>query len=184
MKNTYLIFKEINGTRQLAVATQAEWDTILKENRGLPMEKRRLFTREVIADGDDLDCMYIEVSVEEYREWNSKNTSDERKRKVNSNYSVLSLDAGVPDTDLESLHESVPSEFNLEKAVIDKVLMDNLRVALRKWNPWAEEMLNIYLRGEKKRCNAFLSEKYQLTDRAIRKRKELFEKFVVRFLKK
>ena len=32
-------------------------------------------------------------------------------------YTHLSLDAGVPDTDIESLHERVPCGFNLERLV-------------------------------------------------------------------
>ena len=33
MKTTYLIYKQVDGIRQLVVATQEEWDAILKENR-------------------------------------------------------------------------------------------------------------------------------------------------------
>ena len=33
MKTTYLVYKQVNGVRQLVVATPAEWDAILKENR-------------------------------------------------------------------------------------------------------------------------------------------------------
>ena len=43
MKTTYLVYKQVNGVRQLAAATQEEWDAILKGNRGLPVEKRRFF---------------------------------------------------------------------------------------------------------------------------------------------
>lgn len=39
MKTTYLIYKQVNGIRQLAEATPEEWDAILKENRGLPIKK-------------------------------------------------------------------------------------------------------------------------------------------------
>ena len=35
MKTTYLIYKQVNGTRQLVTATQEEWDAILKENPGI-----------------------------------------------------------------------------------------------------------------------------------------------------
>lgn len=31
MKFTYLVYKQVNGTRQLAAATQEEWDAILKK---------------------------------------------------------------------------------------------------------------------------------------------------------
>lgn len=34
MKFTYLVYKQVNGTRQLAAATQEEWDAILKKTGG------------------------------------------------------------------------------------------------------------------------------------------------------
>ena len=66
MKTTYLVYKQVNGVRQLVVATPAEWDAILKENRGLPAERRRYFIKDCFADGDELDCMYIEMTAVEY----------------------------------------------------------------------------------------------------------------------
>ena len=184
MKFTYLVYKQIDGIRQLAAATQEEWDTILKENRRLPSELRRRFIKDCFEDGDEVDCMYIEVSVPEHREWNSKNTISQKKRKIGLRYTQLSLDAGIPDADIESLHECVPSEFNLENLVADQVLMDELRRALRSWKPWAEELLELYLAGAKRSCTSVLCEKYQLSDRAVRKRKGAFEKFILNFLKK
>ena len=95
-------------------------------------------------DGDELDCMYIETTATEYREWNSKNTVAQRKRKAGLLYSFLSLDAGIPETGLESLHESIPSAFNLEGLATDNLLIEELKAALRKWKPWAEELLELY----------------------------------------
>ena len=40
MKTTYLVYRQVNGVRRLVVATPAEWDAILKENRVL---HKRLF---------------------------------------------------------------------------------------------------------------------------------------------
>ena len=169
MKTTYLVYKQVNGVRQLVVATPAEWDAILKENRGLPAERRRYFIKDCFADGDELDCMYIEMTAVEYREWNSKNTVAQRKRKAGSIYSVLSLDAGVPEAGLESLHESVPSAFDLEGLAADHLLIEELKTALRKWKPWAEDLLELYLSGAKRSCTNGLCERYKLSDRAFQK---------------
>ena len=106
MKITYLVYKQVDGDRQLAVATQEEWDTILKENRQLPLESRRRFIKDCFEDGDELDCMYIEVSTLEHRDWNNKNSVRQRKRKIGMLYTHLSLDAGVPGTGIESLHDT------------------------------------------------------------------------------
>lgn len=184
MRTTYLIYKQVNGVRQLTAATQEEWDAIMKGNRGLPVEKRRCFMKDCFEDGNELDCMYIEVTAAEYREWNSKNTVTQRKRKAGALYSLLSLDAGVPESGIESLHESVPAEFNLERLTTDHLLIEELKAALRRWKPWAEELLELYLSGAKRSCTNGLCEKYQLSDRAVQKRKAAFEKFVLDFLKK
>lgn len=184
MKTTYLIYKQINDVRQLVPATREEWNAILKENKGLPMEHRRLFTKDCFMDEDELDCMYIEVSPAEYREWNSKNTVHQRNRKEGARHAHLSMDAGVADAEYDSLHDLVPSDFDLECLAMDRVLLDELRQALRAWMPWAEELLELYLSGAKRSCSNRLCEKYQISDRAVRKRKEAFEKFVLDFLKK
>lgn len=130
MKTTYLVYKQVDDVRQLVVATQEEWDAILKENRQLPLEKRRCFMKDCLEDGNELDCIYVEVSTSEHRDWNNKNSVRQRKRKIGMLYTHLSLDAGVPDTDIESLHESVPCDFNLERLVMDQVLMGELKQAL------------------------------------------------------
>lgn len=184
MKTTYLVYKQVNGTRQLVVATRDEWIAIIKENRGLPIEKRRCFMKDCFRDEDGLDCMYIEVSTAKYREWNSENTVREKKRKAGIGYTSLSLDAGVEDTEYDSLHECVPSGVDLERLALDKVLMGELKQALKAWKPWAEELLELYMSGAKRASSTRLCEKYQLCDRAVRKRKEAFEKFVLEFLKK
>jgi len=184
MKTTYLVYKQIDGVRQLVAATQAEWDAILKGNRGLPLEQRRYFMKDCFEDGNELDCMYIEVTAAEYREWNSKNTVAQRKRKIGLLCSHLSLDARAPDTDIGSLHESIPADFDLEGLATDHILIEELKAALRQWKPWAEELLELYLSGANRSCTMGLCEKYQLSDRAIQKRKSAFEKFILDFLKK
>lgn len=184
MKTTYLVYQQVNGIRQLVTATREEWDAILKENRSLPLSERRYFIKDCFEDGDELDCMYIEVPASEHREWNSKNTVYQRKRKMEALHTRMSLDTGVFNAEYESLHECVPSNFNLERLATDRVLIEELRQALRKWKPWAEELLELYLSGEKRSSTKFLCKKYQISDRAIRKRKDAFEKFILDFLKK
>lgn len=184
MKTTYLVYKQVDGTRQLVAATQEEWDAIMKRNRGLPMEQRRCFMKDCFPDGDELDCMYIEMATADYREWNSKNTVTQQKRKIGTLRLHLSLDAGIADTDVESLHECVPSNFDLERLAVDEVLMDELKQALKAWKPWAEELLELYLSGAKRSCTNDLCRKYKISDRTVQRRKDAFEKFILDFLKK
>ena len=97
---------------------------------------------------------------------------------------AISLDASNPGTELESLHESIPSGFEVEKITTDHLLMEELKAALRKWKPWAEELLDLYLSGAKRSSTTALCEKYHLSSRAVQKRKADFEKFVLNFLGK
>lgn len=184
MKTTYLIYKQINGLRQLAVASQQEWDVVLKENRQLPPAQRRRFMKDCIADGAELDCMYIEVSAEEHRQWNSKNTVCQRSRQAGKSFVVQSLDANDPDNEMEPLYRSIPSNFDLEQMMGDKVLFDQLRKALREWKPWGEELLDLYMAGKKRSCSLTFCEKYHIKERTARKCKESFEKFILDFSKK
>lgn len=184
MKTTYLVYKQIDGAQRLAPATRAEWDAIMKENRGLSMEQRRCFIKDCFYDEDDLDCMFIEVTTAEYRKWNRQNTALHQKRKAGAEYSFVSLDASNPGTELEPLRESIPSGFEVEKIATDHLLMEELKAALRKWKPWAEELLDIYLSGAKRSSTVALCEKYHLSPRAVQKRKADFEKFVLDFLGK
>lgn len=66
----------------------------------------------------------------------------------------------------------------------DNLLIEELKAALRKWKPWAEELLELYLSGAKRSCTSGLCEKYKISDQAVQKRKAAFEKFVLDFLKK
>lgn len=184
MKTTYLVYKQVDGVRQLVVATQKEWDAILKENRRLPLEKRRRFIKDCIEDGEEMDCMYIEASISEHRKWNNRNSVQQRKRKIGSRFTHLSLDAGTSDADIESLHETVPSCLDLETLAVDSVLIDELKRTLRAWKPWAEELLVLYISGAKRSCTPELCRKYQVSDRTIQRWKEAFEKFILDFLNK
>ena len=137
MKTTYLVYREGDGGRQLAVATPEEWNTILKNNRTLPAERRRWFMKDCIWDGRDLDCIYVEVEREEHRRWNSCHTVAQRKRRLETRYPVVSMDAGSDEgEETDSLHERLPTDFRLEDLAIANVLLWQLREALREWKPW------------------------------------------------
>lgn len=184
MKTTYLIYKQVDGTRQLVVATQEEWDAILKRNKGLPPEKRRFFIKDCFNDGSELDCMYIEASRDDYRKWHNNIRTAQRNMKSAAMNPSLSLDAEIPSSDVSSLHECVDSGLNLEEVAVNRILFEELKVALKAWKPWALELLSLYMEGRGRTCTMELCEKYHVTDRAIQKRKIAFEKFVENFLKK
>jgi hypothetical protein len=185
MKTTILIYKDINAAeKELRVASHQEWDSILSENRGLPMEKRRCFIKDCFEDNGVLDCMFIEVSLAEYRVWHSQYVKSDRNRREKSKTEQGSLDTDLMISEVDSLYECVSDGFDLEQCVIDRIMMEQLRKKLDKWQPWAVELLDYYISGKKKACTSILSRKYGLSDKTIQKRKKAFEKFVLDFLKK
>lgn len=183
MRITYLIYKSINGKSELAVATPEECKAIKEQNKVLPEEQKRKFVLSCCDDGTDLDLMYIEAPISEFKEWNSKHTVSERNRKEGLLFTHLSFDAPIQDTEVSSLHECVASDYNLEALALDHLLIEELAEALKAWKPWAPELLALYLSGKGRTCTAMLCEKYGLKERTIRTRKEQFKEFVKDFLK-
>ena len=75
MKTTVLVFVDRENTSMgMRIASQEEFTQILIKNKELPLQERRLFTKDVIADTDGLDVMYIETGLPDYQKWNSKQT--------------------------------------------------------------------------------------------------------------
>lgn len=64
MKTTVLVFVDRENTSMgMRIASQEEFTQILIKNKELPLQERRLFTKDVIADTDGLDVMYIETGL-------------------------------------------------------------------------------------------------------------------------
>lgn len=128
MKNTFLIYKpQKDGRAVLCTATAEEWLAAVNTNRNLPTEQRRYFISDCIEDGKEIDRMIIEVGYDEYRRWNSRHTIMERSRKAGKQYQHLSLDAVLSEADEITLLECLSGTENMEAAVIDDILMDELK---------------------------------------------------------
>ena len=78
--------------------------------------------------------------------------------------------------------EQLPDQTQLESMVCDSVLMEELKEALAAWRPWATDLLELYLNGQKRACTEVLSRKYGVSPQVIRKYKRQFEEFVKKFL--
>ena len=135
MKNTFLIYKpQKDGRAVLCTATAEEWLAAVNTNRNLPTEQRRYFISDCIEDGKEIDWMIIEVGYDEYRRWNSRHTIMERSRKAGKQYQHLSLDAVLSEADEITLLECLSGTENMEAAVIDDILMDELKKQLSNWS--------------------------------------------------
>lgn len=184
MRTTYLINKvQPDGSICLSVASVEEWIAVVNENKGLPVEQRRNFIRDYIADGDDLDCLIIETSLAEYRKWDRARLAEKRNRRAGRAFQILSLDAPINESeDSMSLVDLIGVDMQVEFIACDQVLMDELRKALASWKPWANELLEMYLQGQKRTCTDVLAEKYAVSPQVIRKYKRQFEEFIKKFL--
>lgn len=76
MNTTYLFKEETNnGQKKLRIGTGQEFDKIKLQNRSLPVEERRYFIKEKSLDAENPDILFIEVSREEYIQWNRENNA-------------------------------------------------------------------------------------------------------------
>jgi len=184
-KTQYLIRKEQeDGSVGLVAATREEWNSIKEENKNLPKESRRYFILDCIQENDDLDLMYIEVPLQEYRVWRKNAKANERNRKAASKYDFLSMDAEIQEADVTSLHECIADpSASVEATAITNTLVSELRSKLRQWKPWAEEMLDLYLAGNRRSCTKSLAQKHDVSEQIIRERKREFEQFSRNFIK-
>jgi hypothetical protein len=186
MKTTYLIYKDPTATnKELKVATQQEWDAILKANRGLPMDQRRCFIKDCFEDSGELDCLYIETGLQEYRKWHSKHECRERKRKEGAKTLILSLNLATSSfSDDGTLLDIIPDTYNLEDTVMSELMLKKLEQELIRWKPWAGEMLRFYLEGGQLNCNRCFMDRYDVSDKTVQRWKKTFEQFVRNFYEK
>lgn len=183
---TFLIYADVNAEKKtLKIATKEEWDCILKTNKGLPMNERRCFIVDRFYDNGELDCMYMEVSLEKYREWHSKHELAERRRVRSELYMKLSLDVAFIADGIEyNLYESLADDSCLEDDAMSNIIMEQLEEQLAEWKPWAIDMLHFYLAGEKRTCTKAMQDKYSSAERSVERWKKAFEKFVINYFEK
>lgn len=185
MKTTYLLNKkQTDGTVCLEVATRAEWLSAVNEDKILPPEQRRCFIFDCIPEGKEVDCMVIEVPSEDHRDWDKGRPKAKQNRQIGKRFQHISLDAPLTDSDNSgTLFDLIAADVTqVESAACDVVLMDELRSALAAWKPWAIELLELYLHGQKRACTAAMAEKYGVSPQVVRKYKRQFEVFVKKFL--
>lgn len=164
MKNTYLVKKQNdNGMFVLEEVSGTQWIEIVKRNKSLPKEQKRYFISDCIEESDGIDRMYIEVSYEEYKKWNVKNTI------LFKNKDLLNKDSLTDKADVEN--EAIANINNKE-----------LIKALSEWQPWALDIYNAYISGRKTTCTREIANKYKVSLQTARSYKRQFENFLLIFL--
>lgn len=182
MRITYLVYENGQNGGKLRTATKEEWSRIMDENRGLPCDKRRYFIEDTIDDFGEMDRIYIESSKQEYDRWHAADQRKRRKRKSCKDIQIVSIDYQSHTDEGCSLHGLITDTIDWEALIVDSMEMESLTRALSEWQPWAIDILECYLTGQKRECTKFLSIKQGVSVQTIRARKREFEAFVLGYL--
>ncbi len=182
IKNTYLAREDASSPDSpLVEITSEEWHHILEENKSLPRKNRRFFIFSTIEDGDVIDRMFMETSYEVYSAWNVEKTMGDCNRRDEADMKIYSLDAEPEKGNFSFLMEALTDNGSMEETILQKASLDNLRTAVKAWEPWAYDLFLCYEAGQKRNCTQILAKKYGITERAMRYRKKLFEEFCKNF---
>lgn len=177
MKTTYLINSYLpDGSTELVQTTSEHWHKIVEENKKLPKEKRRYFYADMITDSNPYDCIVMEVSYELFQKWSNEDRTARRNRAEKKKYIHVSWEAL-----LESCTEYLVVPNSIEDAMLSSVTIDELRAALTAWQPWAVDILNLYLAGEGKKVVKHLAGKYKIGESTARRYKHDFKFFTKKF---
>ena len=183
MKVTYLVQKrQEDGTTRLETASHNEWVGLIRAKSGLPKAQRRFFIKECIQENGEIDCMYIEVPYEVYKQWNCEHMRSERNRKSSQDIQFFSLEDLVWSTGIELQTAANDLSSHQEDYILDKVLISQLYDAVSRWKPWGADMLTLYLEQKQKKAAQIISRKYHVSMQSVRKYKRQFEKFIKNFL--
>ena len=104
MKTIYLLRETLpDGSHHLVQTTPQKWHAIINEQKNLPIEQRRHFIHDTIVENDDVDCIIIETTLDEWRKWDNNRKKQSRDREYKKKYIHLSLDF-VIDAENGALH--------------------------------------------------------------------------------
>ena len=180
MNFTYLVNKpQLDGTKKLEVVSRAEWQRIVAENANDPHAEKRYFIYDWIIDANVQDCMVIEVSKSQYKEWNQERMAASRNRTWGKKFAKISMNDECVDEEGEKidLQEMLPGSEAPETAVLESEWIQELREKLSAWHDWAPDFLTLYLNGYAKESALMIAQKYGISPQTARKRRSKFEEF-------
>ena len=163
-----------DGSTALQEVTYKEWRQIVDANKELPEHERRYFIVDTICDGANRDRLIMEVSKQDYREWGSQARAQHRNYACKKLYQHISLDELPYET-------ASVSAASFEQEILGTLFLAELRDALADWEPWATDILNLYLCGKRKEIIRFLMEKYSIGNSTARRYHKEFKTFIKLF---
>ncbi len=93
--------------------------------------------------------MYIETGLPDYQKWNSKQTYRNKIQNEKRKYKFLSTDTLCANEDAGDLTNFIADSFCVEKAVVEKETMRQLRAALEKLEAMGERGSQILFEWQK-----------------------------------
>lgn len=183
MKITFLVKKaRDDGSTQLVDVPHSEWRLVVEANKALPADQQRYFIVDTIIEDGEVDSMVMEAPRDKYLEWHKEHMAKLRNWKAQKRFKTLSLETRVTTGEYTtSLGDNIASKRTVEDEVCDRMTWDVLIAELALWKPWANELLDLYLQGQKKICTGKMAQKYGVSPQVIRKYKRQFEAFVKKF---
>lgn len=177
-KTTVLIYKDkAVPEKGLRVATQDEWSIILEENKGLPFGQKRHFIKDIIVD-DGPDCIMIEVSLQDYRKWHSKDESQRQKAAYGENYIFVSSSSPTGNDEAGRIEDILTSSDCVEEDVVEAVSLEKLRHDLAEWNDWALPLFDYCMAGKSRQRELSKAKRFGVSKETMRRRMNLLRDFI------
>ena len=182
MKTTYLV-KSDNPERAGALVeiTGEEWYEITKLNASLPKANRRYFIRDTIIDGSESDSIVIEVDQSVYRKWKTERQALWRHSKDNDGIETIPFETPVKCSEELSLMDTIEGAEAAESVYLSGKVVEDLKVALGEWRPWALGLLEEYMKGSHQ-ITKWLAGQCGVSEQMARRYRRSFEDFVKKFL--
>ena len=183
MKTIYLLRETLpDGSHHLVQTTPQKWHAIINEQKNLPIEQRRHFIHDTIVENDDVDCIIIETTLDEWRKWDNNRKKQSRDREYKKKYIHLSLDYVIDAENGTTMLGCSSCDELSEDEVYKMCVFNELRQVLAHWHPWAPRMLDYYMEGEVTHTNQEMMREFEVGERMICKYKKKFEEFLREYM--
>ena len=180
-KTVYLLKAVDSGESKLIEVSGKEWYGTVSANHSDPNAQQRYFICDTIIDGECKDRIFMEVTEAECKQWKLKQQSTRRWLDGKKEVTILSLDSPTEEENI-TLEDTLKTDCRLDDFYITKVLLSELRKEVVKWKPWAGELLEMYLKGQKRASTAWLAEQRGVSVQMARRYRKDFEEIVKKFL--
>ena len=176
MIRTKYLVRSNREENTLIMVSGKEWYQIVTENKKLPEDQHRYFIRDVIIDNENSDRLIIEGSKEEYKAWRHDEQVARRNREYAQKYDFLPFDAPLEKIQDLFLSETLSDSMSAEDTFFANHVMEEILSSLDKWKPWATNLLQLYLKGERRSSTKWLAKHCEVSEQTARRYKREFER--------